>query len=188
MQKKKEKKISLNEIIESSRRHRAKIGEEEWSRLAQKAKLEAGAALEKSYLQLHAFMESPESKAREALEKGLMTLKADPEISQSATCDEILDAIIWCLRYNWGAPDAFSLLGPIGKEYRKEVASKGGKMRDTDKQAAKKEVHECWLLWQKDPGRYEGPTAFARDMREKFENLESEEVIRRWCRKWKDAT
>jgi hypothetical protein len=52
-------------------------------------------------------------------------------------------------------------------------------------QIAKKEVRECWLRWQADPSRYKGPSAFARDMLDKFEALTEAEVVRRWCREWK---
>ena len=73
---------------------------------------------------------------------------------------------------------------------RVQLAKAGGHARHAadPKQTAKQQVRECWELWQKEPSRYKGPTAFARDMRAKFENLESEEVIRRWCREWKFAT
>ena len=76
------------------------------------------------------------------------------------------------------------LLSEIGisAAYAKLANDKDGK------QSAKQQVRECWELWQQDLSRYKGPTAFARDMREKYDNLESEEVIRRWCRVWGIAT
>lgn len=52
----------------------------------------------------------------------------------------------------------------------------------------KSEVFECWKLWQEKPHRYSGPTAFSRDMLEKFEHLGSQEVVMRWCREWKKST
>lgn len=80
----------------------------------------------------------------------------------------------------------------FGENSISAIAYSGAKAKianDKDgKQTAKQQVRECWELWQKEPSRYKGPTAFARDMRAKFENLESEEVIRRWCREWKFAT
>lgn len=59
------------------------------------------------------------------------------------------------------------------------------KMHANDpKQADKALVRECWNDWQKQPDRYDGKAAFARDMRDKFPNLESQPVIERWCRTW----
>lgn len=56
------------------------------------------------------------------------------------------------------------------------------------KQADKVLVRECWDEWQKQPDRYKGKAAFARDMREKFPNLESQPVIEGWCRGWERGT
>lgn len=52
------------------------------------------------------------------------------------------------------------------------------------KQGDKLLVRECWEAWQKQPERYDGKAAFARDMRDKFPALESQPVIERWCRVW----
>jgi len=52
------------------------------------------------------------------------------------------------------------------------------------KQKDKAVVRECWDEWQKEPNRYSGKAAFARDMRDKFPSLESQPVIERWCREW----
>jgi hypothetical protein len=52
------------------------------------------------------------------------------------------------------------------------------------KQQDKALVKECWEDWQKQPKRYKGKAAFARDMRDKFPNLESQAVIEKWCRDW----
>jgi hypothetical protein len=52
------------------------------------------------------------------------------------------------------------------------------------KQADKAHVRECWDDWQKKPDRYKSKAAFARDMRDKFQNLESQPVIEGWCRAW----
>ena len=59
------------------------------------------------------------------------------------------------------------------------------KLRCDPKQQAKTEVKELWELWQKNPMRYKSVSAFARDMLEKFEVLESSQVIGRWCKEWK---
>lgn len=52
------------------------------------------------------------------------------------------------------------------------------------KQLAKQQVRECWEAWKTKPTRYKGKSAFARDMLSKFDDLESSEVIQRWCRDW----
>lgn len=61
-----------------------------------------------------------------------------------------------------------------------------GKKRHAEdpKQAAKQQVRECWELWQKEPARYKSKSAFARDMLAKFDDLESQRVIERWCKEW----
>ena len=56
------------------------------------------------------------------------------------------------------------------------------------KQRDKAVVRECWEAWQSQPDRYKGKAAFARDMREKFPNLESQPVIEVWCRAWERET
>jgi hypothetical protein len=54
------------------------------------------------------------------------------------------------------------------------------------KAMAKLSVKECWHEWQKHPERYKGPTAFARDMLDKWPNdLVAVDVILRWIRDWK---
>lgn len=52
------------------------------------------------------------------------------------------------------------------------------------KQESKAMVRECWDAWKIEPSRYKGKAAFAKDMRDKFPNLESQPVIERWCRNW----
>lgn len=52
------------------------------------------------------------------------------------------------------------------------------------KQMAKQNVRECWELWKKESSRYKSKSAFARDMLAKFEDLESQRVIERWCKEW----
>ncbi len=59
-----------------------------------------------------------------------------------------------------------------------------GKLANDPKQADKAIVKECWRKWQNEPSNYDGKEAFARDMREKFPNLDSTTVITRWCRAW----
>lgn len=58
------------------------------------------------------------------------------------------------------------------------------KVESDPKQLAKQQVRECWELWQKEPSRYRGKAAFARDMLNKYEDLKSQPVIEGWCREW----
>jgi hypothetical protein len=61
------------------------------------------------------------------------------------------------------------------------------KMAADPKQKEKKFVCECWKEWQEQPGRYKGKAAFARDMLNKCEHLESQKKIEDWCRDWEKA-
>jgi hypothetical protein len=54
------------------------------------------------------------------------------------------------------------------------------------KQAAKAVVKECWQAWQSRPESYRTTAAFARAMLDKFPDvLESQPVVERWVRTWK---
>jgi hypothetical protein len=74
----------------------------------------------------------------------------------------------------------------FGRGSPREVGLEGArkKLAADPKQAAKVAVFDCWLSWQKDSSRYKSKAAFARDMLEKFDNLESQPVIEGWCRRW----
>ncbi len=74
--------------------------------------------------------------------------------------------------YNEGSIGAVALSGALSM------------LSNSPKQKDKSTVQECWNEWQKEPSRYKGKAAFARDMRDKFPSLDSSEVIARWCRKW----
>lgn len=69
-----------------------------------------------------------------------------------------------------------------------EKASKGAqaKLANDPKQKDKALVREWWNDWQKnDPTRYKNKSACARDMLDKFPNLESQRVITdKWCSAW----
>lgn len=73
---------------------------------------------------------------------------------------------------------------------RSEFARSGAKKRHQldPKQSIKQSVKECWDMWQEDPQRYKGKAAFARDMMSKYEELQSADVISRWCRSWYSET
>lgn len=74
----------------------------------------------------------------------------------------------------------------VAKQSRVDTATKGAKAKLAidPKQKDKALVKECWDEWQKQPNRYKGKAAFARDMREKYPSLDSQPVIEGWCRKW----
>ncbi|MEJ5030767.1 hypothetical protein [Comamonas sp. MYb69] len=74
----------------------------------------------------------------------------------------------------------------IAKEIRRRDAQAGasGKLAKDPKQLAKQQVRECWDIWRGEPSRYKSKSAFAKDMLSKYEQLESSEVIQRWCREW----
>jgi hypothetical protein len=83
---------------------------------------------------------------------------------------------------------------PIDGEAMREIRSRIGKsgayakLATDPKQKDKALARECWDEWRKQPDRYSGKAAFARDMRDKFTSLESQPVIERWCREWERKT
>lgn len=72
------------------------------------------------------------------------------------------------------------------QEFRRDMAYRGAieKLKRDPKQAAKALVKECWVEWQRKPNNYKGKSAFAKDMLTKFEELDSQAVITRWCGQW----
>lgn len=98
------------------------------------------------------------------------------------------------LEFNLGCAmshaDSLSWPGPYGKFGAFDpLASLGAyaKLAMDPKQKEKLLVRDCWDEWQKQPERYKGKAAFARDMLDKFESLKSQPVIERWCREWDSA-
>lgn len=71
-------------------------------------------------------------------------------------------------------------------DIRSAFARKGAttKLANSTKQREKEQVKQCWDRWQERPTDYKGKAAFARGMLEKYENLESQRVIERWCLDW----
>lgn len=56
------------------------------------------------------------------------------------------------------------------------------------KQADKKFVYGCYRDWRENPSRYKSKAAFARDMLDKCEHLESQKKIEDWVRQWDITT
>ncbi|WP_039321981.1 hypothetical protein [Burkholderia sp. A9] len=52
------------------------------------------------------------------------------------------------------------------------------------KATAKRSVRWHWVQWQSDPAMYKNKASFARIMMDKYEPLQSQSVIERWCRQW----
>ena len=59
------------------------------------------------------------------------------------------------------------------------------KLANDPKQEAKRLVRECWDAWQNEATRYKNQAKFARDMLDKFPELENQASIEKWCREWK---
>lgn len=78
----------------------------------------------------------------------------------------------------------------IRQETKSQIGKAGAaaKLAKDPKQLEKAAVRECWDAWQIELSRYKGVAAFARDMLQKFESLESQQVIERWCRTWAKDT
>ena len=93
-------------------------------------------------------------------------------------------------RYFHEAEEMYALLrfdtGELLRYFRTELAVKGAKAKlaNDPKQLAKAKVKECWDEWQMKPANYKGKSAFAKDMMAKFEELDSQAVITRWCGQW----
>lgn len=86
------------------------------------------------------------------------------------------DSLPWSGPYEkFGAFDSIALLGAYAK------------LAIDPKQKEKLLVRDCWDEWKKQPDRYKGKAAFARDMLNKFESLKSQPVVERWCREWESA-
>jgi len=74
-----------------------------------------------------------------------------------------------------------------GSSLQKQSQARRGakaKLANDPKQAAKSIVKECWGEWQRKPSSYKGKSAFAKDMMTKFEALDNQAVITRWCGQW----
>lgn len=78
--------------------------------------------------------------------------------------------------------------GAIDKDSRFGKFAANARYLNDPKQKDKAMVRECWDAWQQHPDNYKGKAAFARDMRDKFPNLESQPVIEGWCRAWERKT
>jgi len=76
-----------------------------------------------------------------------------------------------------------------GGPARSELASKAARARHakSGKSAAKQLVFECWKAWVEKPSQYKNNSNFARAMLDKFEELESQAVIERWVRDWRET-
>ncbi len=83
-----------------------------------------------------------------------------------------------------------ALIDPVSSDLVMEAhsarAALGAKkmLSNNTKQKEKLAVRGCWDAWHKSPEKYKSKAAFARDMRDKFESLESQPVIENWCRIW----
>lgn len=93
-----------------------------------------------------------------------------------------------------GAREALGVAAGIasvlwGNEWISAVSKRGAaaKLLKDPRQHEKVLVKDCWDAWQREPARYTGKAAFARDMLQKFEALKSQAVIARWCRAWAES-
>ena len=94
---------------------------------------------------------------------------------------EFVEVLIPKLNAHWAKEAATQI-----SHARVQLAKAGGHARHAadPKQGAKQQAKECWDAWQKKPAQYKSKSAFARDMLDKFESLESQRVIERWCKEW----
>jgi hypothetical protein len=123
---------------------------------------------------------------------GICTLfmvdRACSEITASGFNKDTISLLLTAHRFLQAAEISvgeFSAEGLI-KNANSELARKRAMIRHKNdpKQADRNFVFDCWKKWRKKPEAYKGKAAFARDMLDKCENLESQKVIEDWCRRW----
>lgn len=115
--------------------------------------------------------------------KHLNMLNESPEISNESFLsmhDETMNLVVY-------AREAIALAvawkGSATSAARKKAIAKHMKdPRTLDKAFVK----ECWQCWRESPSKYRSKAAFARDMLDKVEHLESTKKIEDWCRKWEE--
>ena len=74
----------------------------------------------------------------------------------------------------------------VVKKARRDLARNAAmeRLKRDPKQKEKLFVRECWDKWQENPDSYKSKTAFSKDMLSKYETLENQNVIVRWCGAW----
>lgn len=139
--------------------------------------------------------ESADDFDREQFRKGqiVFDIWQDMPIGDAASVLEYENNVDAAIRehINFASIIAFSLI--FQREGGSSVTANArlgalAKLANDPKQRDKTIVRSCWDDWQKEPSRYKGKAAFARDMRDKFPNLESQPVIEGWCRAWERET
>lgn len=154
-------RLKLADLIESARKHRAEIGEEAWARMQEQGNIQLQAQIAKTAEWLKEFGESSEHKAREALQHRLDEILGDPIIRQSETCIEVVEAVLYCVKYNWGAKDSEAMLRPIANEFEKLKATEMASVKHGESNKAKAWVKSEWQAYK---AEYEGnKSAFSRD-------------------------
>ncbi|HQS43952.1 MAG: hypothetical protein B7Y16_07000 [Methylotenera sp. 24-45-7] len=73
----------------------------------------------------------------------------------------------------------------LGKIFQAKINSDKALQKDP-RQKAKTYIHDCWMVWQEEPERYEGKASFARSMlnQPQCKDLKSQKKIEDWCREW----
>lgn len=168
--------VSFEDLISRARKARSQMGEEAWRQYKKEQHEKYLASLIEGKRELDAFVNSPEGKAREALQARLEELRSDSVISQSETCIEVLEAFIFCLTYRWGAKDAAAMIEPLGEHFATVQAVTNAQTRHEPSKKAKTFVQS---EWKKHRSAYENnKSAFARDyvsiVANKFQNTKGE--------------
>ncbi|MFY9261861.1 MAG: hypothetical protein WAO71_15320 [Gallionella sp.] len=72
---------------------------------------------------------------------------------------------------------------------RQEMSYRGAmaKLANDPRQTEKSIVFEWWQDWQKNPKKYKGKAAFARDMLANSVHLQNTKTIEDWCREWEKS-
>ncbi|MEM8510923.1 hypothetical protein RCH14_000214 [Massilia sp. MP_M2] len=118
----------------------------------------------------------------------LMVDQACSDIKASGFSKDTISLLMAAHRFLHAAEISISEFNREGllKHANSETARKRANLRHEKdpKQADRHFVFNCWKEWRKKPETYKGKAAFARDMLDKCENLESQKVIEDWCRRW----
>lgn len=75
----------------------------------------------------------------------------------------------------------------LAESARENANKRYGANTNDKKQLVKKEVKELWDKWQNKRENYKNKSKFAKDMLEKYAELENQTVIVRWCTEWEKS-
>lgn len=135
-------------------------------------------SVEEQAIQIH--------RAKKAMDAILRPFTTESDFDSPIDYSKIYDHMDSVIRENLDSKSIWEFIFLAGDQQISAKAKMHAmhRMSTDPKQKAKQQVRECWELWQGEKGRYKSKAAFAKDMLDKFERLESQRVIERWCKEW----